>query len=106
MCHACRLQHVLGQVVGELFSRRALDHTTDNCVTVSAVLVLRARLEEQRVVGEDAESVAHSAVMPDAIHLPLFVMSDSRDVSEDLPSGHLPLLLRESGTVLLNRRVK
>jgi hypothetical protein len=94
-------------IVGEPLARRPFDDASQHDVTVGRVDVLRARLLEERVVPKRLERLGHPGVVPRAVEvLPLGVVPDAREVSEELPRGDRLRLLRKRRTVVLDRRVE
>jgi hypothetical protein len=65
-------------------------------------LIIRFRLEEQRIVGEDGEPIRELGVVMSVVHFTFFVMADARDVAEYLSRRDRPRLLRERRTVFLD----
>lgn len=85
---------------------RAFQCAPDDREAVCRILVIRFRLEKQRIFGEDGEPVRELEVMMSVIHLALLVMADARDVAEHLPGRDRPRLLRERRTISLDRCVE
>ena len=97
---------MLAHVIEIFLAGGALNHAACDGVAVGAVAELRPRLEEQRIGGEDRETLAHAAVVFRALDLALFVMADAGGVGEEFASGDRPLLLRERGAILLHRCIE
>ena len=98
--HGEGLEHLVGHEPTERLPGRSLDHRADEHPAPDGVAVLRAGLEQERVVGQHRHrltealtvAVGHGVVVvaADAV--------DTRDVTQQLARGDRPLLLGYAGT--------
>src|SRR4029077_1616439 len=101
-----RTKHVRRDIGKKVFSRGVLDDGRDEVPTVARVGEAGARWEQERVVLEDRESVAHRGEVPVQQELVVLVMPDAGEVSRELARGDGISLVGEGRYIALDRRVE
>ncbi len=86
------IEHLTPHVREERLARRPLHHRAHEVPAVARVAPARPGLEQERVVGEDRESLSDSRVVPRALELRAAVMADPRQVPCNQAGGDRPAL--------------
>ena len=104
--HSGRSPDVFVHVVIEALARDVLDDAGHDVPGVGRVAVLRARLEEERVVLEDLDRGLDRVEMVLHVHFARVVVADSRGVGHQVADRDRVLLLREGREVRLDLGVE